>query len=129
MDHGDQVIFRLLERRFDLPRQHRLPPGNFNLIRLLAIGDCHVIPALRERAVDAGEHALIGQVANSRFLRAAARVGHDENAILGVKDLAQLIPRPLEDGFEILAAVRQHGLGLLFQDFRGHIHRPRNEHW
>ena len=70
----------------------------------------------------------MGQVAHTGFLRPAARVGHDENAVLGIEKLAKLIDGALKDGFEIFAAVRQHRLGLLLQDLGGHVHRAGDEH-
>ena len=113
MDKGDQIIFLLLESLCNHLRQHCLPHWHLNLVGWFAVGDGAIIPTLGERTINTCQHAFFRKVAYGSFLRTAARIGHDENAILGEENLAKFLRIPLENGFKIFAAVRHHGLGLL----------------
>jgi hypothetical protein len=128
VDDGDDIVLHFFQRFSDHLREDSLSPGDLDFIGLLAVGRGHLVPTLGEGAVDTAQHAFGCQVAHGGFLAASARGGKDKDPVLGIEKLPGFFSGALEDGFEILAAVRHHGLSLGGQHSRIDIDRARDKH-
>ncbi|MCK7527060.1 MAG: hypothetical protein MZV64_60360 [Ignavibacteriales bacterium] len=94
----------------------------------LPVGYSDLVPAVRKRAIDNRQHALVHEVADGGLLQARAGGRGQEDAVFCIEELLRLFRGTAIDGFEFLATVRKHGRGLRLQDFVGYINWTGNKH-
>ena len=109
-------------------RIDRFVPFKGEFLYVFTVRNGHLVPTIRKSAVDAGKHFLLHKIADGGFLQSGAGGGAQENAILCIEKLPRFFGCAAKDGFELLAAVRQHGLRLRTQDFVIYVHRAVDEH-